>query len=581
MNKTVNINLGGMFFHIDEDAYQKLTRYFDAIKRSLSNSTGQDEIIKDIEMRIAELISEKHTNEKQVININELDEIIAVMGQPEDYRIEDDSNPGATGARTGNYEYLKRNKKLYRDTEKGMVGGVATGLGHYFGIDAVWLKIMFLVFVFAGFGTGIIAYIVLWIVTPAAETTSEKLEMTGEPVTISNIERKVRAEFDNVSDRLKNANYDKMGNQVRTDAGRLAGNLGDVLVSIFKIFAKVLGAMIVVFAAVMLGSMIIGLFTLGSTSLVDVPWQNYIDAVNYTDIPLWIIGILFFLAAGIPFFFLFILGLKLLVNNLKSIGSIAKYTLLALWLIAVATLITLGIKQATETAFDAKAVQKEMLQLQPNDTLVIKFRYNDYYAKDVLNREDFQFTQDEANKELIYSNQIQLHILKTDETQPYIQIERQAEGKSLIEAKQRAEKIKYAYKIEGNQLILDNYLLTDISNKYRNQEVEIFLYLPEGTLFRPDNSVQEYDGSDDGFFNLHHSGDYLYRVGDSQVKCLDCPIDENEYDDVEGGVQDTTETTKVSINENGVRITNGTQTEVTKEVKGLEINEDGIIIKTK
>ena len=73
MNKTVNINLGGMFFHIDEDAYQKLTRYFDAIKRSLSNSTGQDEIIKDIEMRIAEIISEKHANDKQVINLRPID----------------------------------------------------------------------------------------------------------------------------------------------------------------------------------------------------------------------------------------------------------------------------------------------------------------------------------------------------------------------------------------------------------------------------------------------------------------------------------------------------------------------------
>jgi len=72
MNKTVNINLGGMFFHIDEDAYQKLSRYFDAIKRSLSDSNGQDEIIKDIEMRIAELVSEKHTSEKQVINLKEL-----------------------------------------------------------------------------------------------------------------------------------------------------------------------------------------------------------------------------------------------------------------------------------------------------------------------------------------------------------------------------------------------------------------------------------------------------------------------------------------------------------------------------
>jgi hypothetical protein len=90
MNKTVNINLGGMFFHIDEDAYQKITRYFDAIKRSLNNSSGQDEIIKDIEMRVSELLNEKQKSDKHV-GLKDVDEVITVMGQPEDYIIEDET----------------------------------------------------------------------------------------------------------------------------------------------------------------------------------------------------------------------------------------------------------------------------------------------------------------------------------------------------------------------------------------------------------------------------------------------------------------------------------------------------------
>ena len=175
MNKTVNINLGGMFFHIDEDAYQKLTRYFDAIKRSLSNSNGQDEIIKDIEMRIGELVAEKHTSEKQVINLKELDEIIAVMGQPEDYRIDPDGEEPQQ--KTDFTSATRANKKLYRDKDTGMIGGVASGLGHYFGIDAVWLRILLVVLVFGGFGSGIVAYIVLWIVMPEAITTSEKFSV--------------------------------------------------------------------------------------------------------------------------------------------------------------------------------------------------------------------------------------------------------------------------------------------------------------------------------------------------------------------------------------------------------------------
>jgi hypothetical protein len=102
MNKTVNINLGGLVFHIDEDAYKKLTHYFEAIKHSLSNTSGQDEIIKDIEIRISELISEKHTSDKQVISLREVEEIISIMGQPEDYRIEGDEPINAEPIYTNN-----------------------------------------------------------------------------------------------------------------------------------------------------------------------------------------------------------------------------------------------------------------------------------------------------------------------------------------------------------------------------------------------------------------------------------------------------------------------------------------------
>ena len=205
MNKTVNINLGGMFFHIDEDAYQKLTRYFEAIKRSLSNSSGQDEIIKDIEMRVSELLTEKQKTEKHVVGLKDVDEVIAVMGQPEDYRIDEE---GAENNSTNFSSSSSSNtRKLYRDTENGMVGGVLAGLGHYFGIDKVWLRVFLLIMIFA-WGTGFLAYIILWIVMPEAKTTAEKLEMTGEPVTISNIEKKVREEFENVSEKIKNANYD-------------------------------------------------------------------------------------------------------------------------------------------------------------------------------------------------------------------------------------------------------------------------------------------------------------------------------------------------------------------------------------
>ncbi|MDN3672126.1 PspC domain-containing protein [Flavobacterium branchiarum] len=575
MNKTVNINLGGMFFHIDEDAYLKLTRYFDAIKRSLGNSSGKDEIIKDIEMRVSELLTEKQKSEKHVVGIKDVDEVIAVMGQPEDYILEEEAN---SSNQSFSDSGTRRTKKLYRDKEKGMIGGVATGLGHYFGIDAVWLKIMFLIFVFAGFGTGIVAYIVLWIVTPEAVTTSEKLEMTGEPVTISNIEKKVREEIESLSDKFKNADYDKMGNQVKSGAERIGSGFSDFIMTIFKVFAKFLGIILIISGITTLMFLLIGVFTLGTNLFIEFPWQNFVDAGNFTDYPIWMFGLLMFFAVGIPFFFMTLLGFKLLAPNMKSIGNVAKYTLLAVWIIAMALAISIGIKQATEVSYENKTVQKYPLNIKTTDTLFVKFKYNDYYTKDLNHRDDFEFVQDSANNQLIYSTNISLHVLRTDEKTAYIQIEKNARGKSFMDAKQRAEKINYKFEIKGNQLLLDNYLLTDIINKFRDQEVKIYLYLPEGQLLKPDASVEDYDESDNDFFNLHFSADnYIYKVGTSKVICLNCPASENEYDDVDANqnidINDTIN--EVSVKINGKEVLNG------KKTSGqLTIDKNGVIIKT-
>jgi len=581
MNKTVNINIGGLFFHIDEDAFQKLSRYFEAIKRSLSNSSGKDEIMKDIEMRVAELLTDRQKSDKHVINTKDVDEVITVMGQPEDYRIDDE----AENTSTSGFSATSNRKKLYRDKEKGSVAGVCTGLGYYFGIDATWIKIAFLATAFAGFGFGIVAYLILWIATPEAITTSEKLEMTGEPVTISNIEKKVREEFESVSNKFKNADYDKMGNQIRGEAQKVGSSIGDVLVKIFGVFAKVLGAFLMVFGAfALLGIVIMSIIMMFSSTLPSNTILNHINTPIGLETPLWLQGVLFLFAFGIPFFFILLLGLKLLVTNLRSIGNVAKFSLLAVWIIAVGIVVTLAINEATQIAFDGKTVNKEIITTNPTDTLKVKFVNNDFFSKNVQEHEDFVFTQDSAKHEVIYSNNIHFEIKATDKAQPYLQIEKLAKGKSYNEANTRAEKIKYGYKIQGNQLLLDNYLLTEIASKYRDQHVELFLYLPKGTLFVLDSSVQSFDHTNDDYFNLHFSSDnYVYKVGTNQVKCLNCPADENEYGDVDINtedinVTDETDTTKtVSVKINGKTIIETTTAKPGK----LTQDANGVIIKTK
>jgi hypothetical protein len=192
---------------------------------------------------------------------------------------------------------------------------------------------------------------------------------------------------------------------------------------------------------------------------------------------------------------------------------------------------------------------------------------------------------------VIYSNDVRLYVVKTDEKVPSIQIQRKAKGRSLSAAKKTAEKITYNYKIEGNQLILDNYLLTDLKNKYRDQSVEIYLYLPVGTILKPDGSLQDYDDSDDSYFNLHFSSDqYTYRVDKDKVRCINCPPEENEWNDVEGAENlegtipeepNDSLGTSVTLNENGILIKKSNKESENKKIKSVKINEDGITIKTK
>ncbi len=569
MNKTVNINLGGMFFHIDEDAFQKLTRYFDAIKRSLSNSSGQDEIIKDIEMRISELLTEKQKTDKHVVGLKDVDEVIAVMGQPEDYRIDDEEN----GSSIPNFS-TSRTKKLYRDTENGMIGGVLAGLGHYFGIDKVWLRIFLLILIFA-WGTGFLAYIILWIVMPAATTTTEKLEMTGEPVTISNIEKKVREEFENVSEKFKNANYDEMGNRVKTGAEKIGSSFGNFIIAVLRVFSKFLGILLILGGLTVLFFLLVGIFTLGTGVFINFPWTTFIETGNLTDYPTWTFGLIMFFAVGIPFFFLSLLGFKLLSPNLKSIGNVAKYTLLAIWLISVSLAIAIGLKQATAFAVDGRVVQKETINLRPTDTILIKFKHNDYFAKDINDNENFKITLDSIGNKMIYSNNVSFKIAPSDTKSAYIQIEKEAKGETLFEAKQRAEKIKYSFKVIGNQLLLDNYLLTDLKEKFRDQEIEITLFLPLGTLLKMDQSMRHYDRTDGDYFLWNADNtDAVYKVENNKIECQNCPNEENDIN-VEENVKENDSVVTTTVTVNGEVITvnkKGTK-------KGLSVDKDGVIIK--
>ena len=563
MNKTISINLGGFFFHIDEDAYSKLTRYLDAVKRSLSPE-GRDEIIKDIESRIAELFQEKIKTEKQVIGSREVEDMIAIMGQPEDYKIDDEPSNNSYSGSKYNYNYSST-KKLYRDKENSIIGGVLSGISQYIGIDPIWLRI-FMAILLIFFGTGFFIYIILWIIIPEAKTTTQKLEMRGMPINITNIEKKVKEGIDDISSKINDIDTEKVMYNVKNGSQKVGSTIEDFFTTIFKIIGKLLGGFIVLVTSTALIGLLIGTILLFFSSTLDhvhMPWNEYLRASNYTDFPMWILYIFSFFAFAIPIFFFMILGLKLLINNLKSIGSYAKYSLLGLWILSIAFLIYFGLRQASEVSKESKVVEKREIIIAPNDTLKIKMKYNDFYSKSVSHRSDFKFTVDQNDKEIIYSNNVKIHLMKTDALTPYIQIEKIANGSSFNDAKTRAKNIVYNFDIQGNIINLDNYLISDRSNKFRDQEVHIYIYFPKGIVIYPDDSISNYLTNNYSDIDIYYGQEnHYYKLVEGDFKCLDCPVEEEDSIQIKGtheidsngNLHIDNDEVKIDIDKNGVNI---------------------------
>lgn len=586
MNKTVNINLAGIFFHIDEDAYLKLSRYLEAIKRSFTDSQGRSEIIADIEARIAELFSERIQNEKQVVGVKLVDEVITIMGQPEDYLVDDEifeDEPQPKKSRNSN---SGPTKKLFRDTDNSYIGGVSAGLGHYFGIDVLWIRLIWAI-LFFGAGTGVILYLILWALVPEAKTTAEKLTMTGDPVNISNIEKKIKDSIDSVSETVKNVDFkkhgeklkeglddltdnisetvksvdfQKQGNRLKSSSQTFFDSIGNIIMFFLKIIAKFIGIILIVAGVGAIITSIVFLFTVGITDAIHLPGIDLLYVANAANIPIWIMSTLAFFAIGIPFFFIFYLGLKILVNNLKSIGNVAKFTLLGIWLIAIVGIIIIVIKQATEHTFDAKVVTKNELIIKAGDTINLNnSEYDEYSSYRYNHNNDFNIIENDEGPSIITSN-VRYIVKSTTDSVASIIIEKEATGSDYNKAKTRAENIDFGYKLNGNTLVLNDYLKTDIENKFSEQEVRVIIYLPEGTILYTDKSFSKswrYSYSRYGTNLLRdiEFGKY-YKITKDNAECLDCSNNETTKEDVTSEEMSSSNQEKHEVNlkidENGV-----------------------------
>lgn len=182
MKKTFTINISGSVFHIEEDAYEVLQKYMVTLKNHFGSSEEGIEIISDIEARIAEIFTEKSNGGKNAVTLEWVNIVINTMGTPESFsETLDDEEPQPGQA--------KRKRRLYRDPEQTVLGGVCGGLSVYFDMDPVIVRIIFVVLTIITTGVGVLAYLILWIAVPKAVNTAQRLEMRGQEVSVKNIEK--------------------------------------------------------------------------------------------------------------------------------------------------------------------------------------------------------------------------------------------------------------------------------------------------------------------------------------------------------------------------------------------------------
>ncbi|GGE39861.1 PspC domain-containing protein [Psychroflexus planctonicus] len=533
MNKTINVSLGKQFFHIDEEAFIVLKNYLDAIKRYLINEEGRDEILADVEARIAELFSEKLQSEREVVQVHEVERVIKIMGQPSDYKVEqeDDTYTNTQSETYSNRQNTQQStgKKFYRDEEKNLLGGVCAGLAHNFGIDILWMRILWMVLFFLSYGTFTILYVVLWIVVPAARTTAQKLAMMGEPINISNIEKKVKENAEKATNYAKNFDYEKAAQNGKSTVTRFVEQLTEILSKVANVLVKIIGFILVFIAGLSLVGMFISFISFGSISFLNIADFNLSNEGPFVfEAPVWLQMLTFFCIAATPVYFLFLAGLKIINHKLKLFKLRTVVILLALWFLAIAYVSFLGIKKGISSNSIGEIVEIQELPMQTSDTLSIKMIPNLTFAESIYRSSSNQIKYDSSTEEdILVGTSIYFAVQPTTDSIPKIRVSKKSTGSNNKEGRLNASQIDYQFKLNKNELLLDSYFTSDISLKDEDLKLNIILYLPENMHFKTDKYVSTFeDYKYHKFVNLNVNSNDVYQIQNTELICTTCTKNE-------------------------------------------------------
>lgn len=535
MRKTLNINLGGMAFIIDENAFELLYNYLETLKRKFKNEAERDEIINDIEARLAELLTQKMGNRKEVLSLEEVSYVIGLMGKPEDIAGDEPGTEAegttttATDANTStNSQYqapqaqARIQKRLFRDPDDAKVSGVISGLCHYFGInDPVWLRIAAVILIPLTSGSIILVYFLMAIVVPKALTSAEKLQMKGEPINISTIEKEVKDAAGRFGSSVKNTfESDDFFNKAGSYGSSAARSIVRVVFAVIGLFAT--AALIGVFGSFLT-------FAVFGTSWFNNLTNFLVDGPS--SIWWFSFGFLFFF--GTPLVALIYVCIRGAIGSTIRVRWL-KWVLLALWISSWAML-AISISKVSMAFKDSATIKDVYVLQQPADsTLFVQIADSTATGWEYVEDEDGERTDWEA---LIGNNDIselkslridepELQLMPSDNDSFYIQRIVTSRGANRQDAIKNAKTVTYAFAQTGSTINLSQYFeLPKGNGKFRAQSVKIRLAIPKGKLVKFGNNIDEWAAivkNDNSYDRTLFANTTWTTTEQGKVKCITC-----------------------------------------------------------
>ena len=575
MNKTVTVNIGGMVFHIEELAYEKMKKYLDAIRGYFTSSDGRDEIIQDIESRMAEMFNERIGTLRQVVTEDDVDFVINTMGKPEQVAGEDDENNqqknSSAGARTFTGE--KPYRRLFRDPDDKVFGGVCSGFSHYVGIDPIWIRLVFAVAFFI-FGSGLLLYILLVIIVPKAQTPAEKLEMRGEAVNINNIRKTIEDEVSEIKSRLSNDGQ----RSTRSGQGVIARffeGLGEVMSAIFKFFFKFLAFILMFALFILIIALLIGTLTIGGV-------------VNWADLPIAVSDA--FLSEGqrlsVMVTSILVLGIPAILLLFKLIKAIFNIKVESRYInMAAGMLWAIGLVMLTYTVVDIskeyryKETSRNTIQmLQPkNGTIYLDVTHSKNYRDESYYDDKWEVSDEWSNydfKDTLRIPNVNLDVVRSDGNEFELLKIASARGKDRKTALNNARLVNLDIVQDDSLLKVADYFSLFKGEKFRNQKVQLVLKVPIG------KSVFLSAGSDEVIYDIknvtntwdHDMVGKTWTMTENGLECIGCNL----------STEDNKSHVRINVNGKNVSI-DAIKDSINwkeKDVK-IRIGKEGVIIDAK